>query len=111
MSNLPLPPQASAGSSYHRSVHDLVNSAAGSNPYTNHAASRLQSQYLFLNSPAAAASRLSAPHCASVKTEAPWPSAPGAEYHTPTPAEFSHPLDRNYSPHAAYPAMAATGET
>lgn len=92
--------QASAGSSYHRSVHDLVSSGSGS-PYQH--ASRLQSQYLFLNSPAA--TRL-APHC-GVKTEAPWPGA-GPDYHTPTPGDFSHPLDRNYSPHP-YPSMSATG--
>lgn len=95
--------QATATSSYHRSVQDLVNSAGS---YTN-PASRIQSQYsLFLNNPSRLHAAAAATHC-TVKAEAPWGGA-GSEYHTPTPSEFSHPLDRNYSPHP-YANMASTG--
>jgi len=95
--------QATATSSYHRSVQDLVNSAGSySNP-----ASRLQSQYsLFLNNPSRLHAAAAATHC-TVKAEAPWPTST-SEYHTPTPTEFSHPLDRNYSPHP-YTNMTSTG--
>ena len=45
----PYAAQATASSSYHRSVQDLVNSAGS---YSSSPASRLQSQYsLFFNSP------------------------------------------------------------
>jgi len=95
--------QATATSSYHRSVQDLVNSAGSySNP-----ASRLQSQYsLFLNNPSRLHAAAAATHC-TVKSETPWPTS-SSEYHTPTPTEFSHPLDRTYSPHH-YANMASTG--
>ena len=91
-----------ANSPYHRSVQDL---AAYSSP-----ASRLQSQYqsLFLNNPAAtaaaASSRLHAA-AATVKSEVPWSGA--GDYHSPS-GDFSHHLDRNYSPHP-YPNMPTSG--
>jgi len=61
---------------------------------------------LFLNNPAAT-SRLQAA-AATVKSELPWPtSGPGStDYHSP--GDFSHHLDRNYSPHP-YANMTPSG--
>lgn len=102
----PYAAQATASSSYHRSVQDLVNSAGS---YSSSPASRLQSQYsLFFNSPG---SRL---HGGQIKAEPgnPWGGGeyPGHPSHAPGPLpEFpAHPLDRNYSPHP-YPNMPSTG--
>lgn len=96
--------QATATSSYHRSVQDLVNSAGS---YSSSPASRLQSQYsLFLNSPS---TRL---HSGQIKAEPGNPWGGGGEYpgHGPaTVPEFpAHPLDRNYSPHP-YTNMSSAG--
>jgi len=100
--------QATATSSYHRSVQDLVNSAGS---YSSSPASRLQSQYsLFLNSPS---SRL---HSGQIKAEPgnPWGGSdyPGG-HPNPVPefpsASSGHPLERNYSPHPGYPNMPSTG--
>ena len=109
--------QAGANSPYHRSVQDLYSSSQ----------SRLQSQYssLFLQNPATAATAASAAaqaaatsrlHAqvaatagATVKSEVPWSGS--GEYHTPGPAhsgDFSHHLDRTYSPHP-YTNMPSTG--
>jgi hypothetical protein len=103
--------QATATSSYHRSVQDLVAQTAGQ-AYSSSPASRLQSQYsLFLNSPS---SRL---HSGQIKSEPgnPWGEA-GAAYPAHGPGggapEFpGHPLDRTYSPHPAYANMASSGGT
>jgi len=103
--------QATATSSYHRSVQDLVNSAGS---YSSSPASRLQSQYsLFLNSPS---SRL---HSGQIKAEPgnPWGGSdyPGGPGHPnpgtdfPTGSVPPHPLERNYSPHPGYPNMPSTG--
>ena len=96
-------------SAYHRSVQDL----AAQYSHSVSPASRLQSQYsLFLNSAAPGLARhpglqaaQTAPAPPQVKTEAPWAGGgeAGPVYHAP--AEFSHPLDRNYSPHTPYPNM------
>jgi len=102
--------QASANSPYHRTVADLVNSASSSQHYSSQASSlqaaqnRLQSQYssLFLGAASSPAlSRHSAATMVSVKSEAPWGGSSGnQDYHSASVPEFSHPLDRNYSPHA-----------
>jgi len=94
--------QATANSPYHRSVQDLAAAASG---YSSSQASRLQSQYqsLFLNNPATAAAATSRLHAAAagagptVKSEVPWSGS--GDYHTPGAGDFSHHLDRNYSPH------------
>ena len=105
--------QATANSPYHRSVQDLAAAASG---YSSSQASRLQSQYqsLFLNNPATAAAATSRLHAAAagagptVKSEVPWSGS--GDYHTPGAGDFSHHLDRNYSPHP-YANMPPSGQS